>query len=164
MAQVDVRGGWTKEIWSAAWSGCGYAVPGFDDSQVVLIDTPGINEVDGAERAQMARDAAPRADLILFVTDSDLNQTEYSALAELAATHKPIILVLNKIDNYTAAEQRSSSRLADSRLRESCRARTSSKRRPIRAARIHHRGRRWQHAQRVSPRPAARRSAEGPHS
>ena len=74
-------------------------------SQVVLLDTPGINEVDGAQRAAMAREAASRADLILFVTDSDLNQTEYSALAELAASHKPIILVFNKIDNYTAAQR-----------------------------------------------------------
>ena len=36
-----------------------------------------------------------RADLVLFVTDSDLNQVEYSALVELAASHKPILLVLN---------------------------------------------------------------------
>ncbi len=80
-------------------------MPGFANSQVVLLDTPGINEVDGQQRADMAHDAASRADLILFVTDSDLNQTEYSALAGLAASHKPIILVFNKIDNYTR-EQR----------------------------------------------------------
>ena len=53
----------------------------------------------------MARDAASRADLILFVTDSDLNQTEYAALVQLAAGHKPIILVFNKIDNYTPLER-----------------------------------------------------------
>ena len=118
VAQVDVRGGWTKEVWIASWNGCGYVVPGFEQSQVVLLDTPGINEVDGAQRAAMARDAASRADLILFVTDSDLNHTEYSALAELAASHKPIILVFNKVDNYTAA-QRAQLReaLGDSRLR-----------------------------------------------
>ncbi len=53
----------------------------------------------------MANQAAQRADLILFVTDSDLNETEYSALTALAAVHKPIILVLNKIDLYSR-EQR----------------------------------------------------------
>jgi small GTP-binding protein len=118
VAEVDVRGGWTKEVWSTSWSGCGYVVPGFEQSQVVLLDTPGINEVDGAARATMAHDAAARADLILFVTDSDLNHTEYTALVQLAASHKPIILVLNKIDNYTA-EQRIQLRqsLSDSRLR-----------------------------------------------
>jgi small GTP-binding protein len=105
VAEVDVRGGWTKEVWSVPWSGCAYVVPGLEQSQVVLLDTPGINEVGGAERAQMAHDAASRADLILFVTDSDLNQTEFSSLAELAASHKPIILVFNKIDNYTPLQR-----------------------------------------------------------
>ncbi len=118
VTEVDVRGGWTKEVWSTSWSGCGYCVPGFEKSQVVLLDTPGINEVDGAQRAVMAREAAARADLILFVTDSDLNQAEYSALTELAASHKPILLVFNKTDNYTAP-QRAQLREAflDSRLR-----------------------------------------------
>ena len=74
VTEVDVRGGWTKEVWSVSWSGCGYCVPGFDHSQVVLLDTPGINEVDGASRAAMAQDAASRADLILFVTDGAIGR------------------------------------------------------------------------------------------
>lgn len=118
VAAVDVRGGWTKEVWSASWNAAGYVVPGFERSEVVLLDTPGINEVDGAARARLAREAASRADLILFVTDSDLNHTEYLALKELAGSHKPIILVLNKADNYTHA-QRAQLReaLSDGRLR-----------------------------------------------
>ena len=104
VAQVNVRGGWTKDIWHVKWNGAGYCVPGLADSQVVLIDTPGLNEVDGADRAEMAREAAGRADLVLFVTDSDLNEVEYSALVELAAGHKPILLVLNKADLYSRAE------------------------------------------------------------
>ena len=80
------------------------ACPGWPNSQVVLIDTPGLNEVDGAQRAAMAHEAAARADLVLFVTDSDLNEVEYSALVELAASHKPIMLVLNKADLYTPQE------------------------------------------------------------
>ncbi|MHB8973510.1 MAG: YcjF family protein [Pirellulaceae bacterium] len=105
VAQVDVQGGWTKEVWHVAWQGSGYCVPGLADSQVVLVDTPGLNEVGGQDRGQMANQAAQRADLILFVTDSDLNETEYSALAALARVHKPIILVLNKVDLYSR-EQR----------------------------------------------------------
>ncbi len=105
VAQVDVRGGWTRDVWHTDWDGAGYCLAGLDRSQVVLIDTPGINEVDGQQRAEMARDAASRADLILFVTDSDLNQLEYSALSELAASHKPILLVFNKTDNYTAPQR-----------------------------------------------------------
>jgi small GTP-binding protein len=118
VAEVDVRGGWTKEVWSTSWEGCGYVVPGFMQSEVVLLDTPGINEVDGHERARMAHEAAARADLILFVTDSDLNDMEYRALRTLADGHKPIILVFNKIDNYTPAQRAQLRRaLADSRLR-----------------------------------------------
>ncbi len=99
-ASVDVRGGWTKDVWQVPWESAGYCVSGFADSQVVLIDTPGLNEVDGARRAEMAYAAAERADVVLFVVDSDLNDTEYRALVELAASHKPLILVLNKIDLY----------------------------------------------------------------
>ncbi|MFO0895988.1 MAG: GTP-binding protein [Pirellulales bacterium] len=105
VTEVDVRGGWTREVWQVPWSASGYCVPGLEQSQVVLLDTPGINEVNGEERAQMARDAAARADVIVFVTDSDLNETEYSALVELAAGHKPIVVALNKIDIYTSLER-----------------------------------------------------------
>lgn len=101
VAEVNVQGGWTKEVWQVPWDGCGYCVPGFAQSQVVLIDTPGLNEVGGQLRGEMAHEAAERADLILFVTDSDLNETEYSALLELARVQKPMILVLNKRDLFS---------------------------------------------------------------
>ena len=52
----------------------------------------------------MARSAAARADLVLFVTDSDLNETEHAALLDLASVHKPLILVLNKADLYRPEE------------------------------------------------------------
>ena len=105
VAEVDVQGGWTKEVWGVPWTGCGYRVPGVGQSEVVLVDTPGLNEVGGADRADMAHQAAQKSDLILFVTDSDLNETEFSALTALASVHKPIILVLNKLDLYSP-EQR----------------------------------------------------------
>jgi GTP-binding protein Era len=105
VAEVDVKGGWTKEVWRVPWDGCGYCVPGLGQSQVVLVDTPGLNEVGGAERAGSAAEAARQADLILFVSDSDLNETEFAALVSLAAVNKPIVFVLNKIDLYSP-EQR----------------------------------------------------------
>jgi small GTP-binding protein len=104
VADVNVRGGWTKDVWNVSWNGAGHCVPGFADSEVVLIDTPGLNEVDGAERARIAHEAAQRADLVLFVTDSDLNEVEFQALVELAASHKPLLLVLNKADLYPPEE------------------------------------------------------------
>lgn len=105
VAAVDVQGGWTKEIWKVDWEGAGYCLPGLEGSQVVLVDTPGLNEVGGATRADMAREAAERADLILFATDSDLNDTEFTALLTLAGVSKPLIVVLTKKDLYSP-EQR----------------------------------------------------------
>lgn len=105
VTQVDIQGGWTKEVWHVAWEGAGYRIPGLADSEVVLIDTPGINEVGGADRGEMAQDTARQADVILFVIDSDLNETEYSALVALASVNKPIIVVLNKIDLYSRQER-----------------------------------------------------------
>lgn len=105
VAEVDVQGGWTKQVWGTAWDGVGYRVPGLDRSEVVLVDTPGINEIGGKDRSQLAEMTARRADLILFVTDSDLNETEYSALVELAGIQKPIILVFNKVDLYSESER-----------------------------------------------------------
>lgn len=68
--------------------------------QVELIDTPGLDEIEGESRAQMARGVASQADLILFVVAGDITRTEYQALCELRQNQKPIILVFNKIDLY----------------------------------------------------------------
>jgi len=68
--------------------------------QVELIDTPGLDEVQGEARAQMARQVASEADLILFVVAGDITRTEYQALSELRQAQKPLILVFNKIDLY----------------------------------------------------------------
>jgi len=68
--------------------------------QVELIDTPGLDEVEGQARAQMARDVAHQADLILFVVAGDITRTEYKGLLYLVQAQKPLILVFNKIDLY----------------------------------------------------------------
>ncbi len=47
VAEVNVRGGWTKDVWNLGWNGAGFCVPGLANSQVILVDTPGLNEVDG---------------------------------------------------------------------------------------------------------------------
>lgn len=117
VAEVDVQGGWTKQIWGTEWDGSGHRIPGLESSEVVLIDTPGINEVGGQGRAELAETTARRADLILYVTDSDLNETEYAALVELAAVQKPIILVFNKVDLYDAEEQGKLTDLLQERLK-----------------------------------------------
>ncbi|MHC5614642.1 MAG: GTP-binding protein [Nostoc sp.] len=67
---------------------------------VELIDTPGLDEIEGESRADMAREVVHQADLILFVVSGDITRTEYKALLELRQAQKPLILVFNKIDLY----------------------------------------------------------------
>ncbi|HEY9889072.1 MAG TPA: GTP-binding protein [Candidatus Obscuribacterales bacterium] len=68
--------------------------------QLELIDTPGLDEVDGEARGAMAQEVAHQADLILFVVAGDITHTEYDALVTLQAAQKPLLLVFNKIDLY----------------------------------------------------------------
>ncbi|MCZ2201592.1 GTP-binding protein [Cylindrospermopsis raciborskii] len=67
---------------------------------VELIDTPGLDEINGEVRGEMARTVAQQADLILFIVSGDITNTEYQALLELRQAQKPLILVFNKIDLY----------------------------------------------------------------
>ena len=68
--------------------------------QVELIDTPGLDEIEGEDRAEIARLVVRQADLILFVVSGDIVRTEYQPLCELRQAQKPLILVFNKIDLY----------------------------------------------------------------
>ncbi|MBE9062151.1 GTP-binding protein [cf. Phormidesmis sp. LEGE 11477] len=70
-----------------------------------LIDTPGLDEIEGQSRSKMARDIAQQSDLILFVVSGDVTNTEYLALQELYTTRKPLLLVFNKVDLYPDADR-----------------------------------------------------------
>ena len=75
-----------------------------DSDHVVLIDTPGIDELDGEDREEMARSVARVSDIVLFVCEGDLTETEFTAVQRLAARNRPLLLVLNKSDRYGQAE------------------------------------------------------------
>ena len=92
---------------------------------LVLIDTPGIDELDGAGREQLARDISRRADIILMLCDGDLTETEFNALRELCEAGRTVLLILNKSDRYNETElvlllqrlrERSASFLAPERI------------------------------------------------
>ncbi len=86
---------WPRSVrWSLEGTGSGAKV------QLELIDTPGLDEVAGEARTQMAKAVAYQADLILFVIAGELSPTEIAALLELRAAQKPVLLVVNKIDLY----------------------------------------------------------------
>ncbi len=90
--------GETRTHEMASWDEC-------QTGGVFLIDTPGINEVEGETRERLAHEVAGRSDLVLFVVDGDITETESSALRILATQGRPLILVLNKSDRYTLAER-----------------------------------------------------------
>jgi hypothetical protein len=74
---------------------------------VFLIDTPGLDEAGGEDREQLAREVAGRSDLVIFVLDSDITETELESLKTLLAQGRPVIVVLNKSDLFTSDEQES---------------------------------------------------------
>ncbi|HEY8586454.1 MAG TPA: GTP-binding protein [Rhodanobacter sp.] len=71
---------------------------------LVLIDTPGINELEGEARERLAFEVAEVSDLVVFVCDGDLTREELDALNTLAATQRPLLLALNKADRYGREE------------------------------------------------------------
>ncbi|MEM6835608.1 MAG: GTP-binding protein [Cyanobacteria bacterium P01_C01_bin.120] len=75
--------------------------------QVVwLTDTPGLQEASefGPEREAQVRQLATEADLLIFVIDNDLQQSEYAVVRSLLAMGKRLLVVLNKADLYLEDE------------------------------------------------------------
>ena len=88
----------------------------FRDGNVVLIDTPGIDELGGHERDQLARRVSQRSDIVMMLCEADLTDSEFRALEGLCNTSRTVLLVLNKADHFTRGELD----LLLQRLRERC--------------------------------------------
>ena len=94
-------GGTTAEVAAVDWTvveqgGSEEPIP--TRHAVRLIDTPGIEEVEGEARGDLATEAARRSDLVLFVMAEDLTATARKALVSLRTAGKPILVVVNKVD------------------------------------------------------------------
>src|SRR4029434_6320997 len=89
--QTDPRGGTTQQRLELPWPG---------DDRVLLVDTPGLGEVEAAERVAIAAQAARDADLVLLVVDGPLRESEHSLLTKLGEMEKRILVCLNKADWY----------------------------------------------------------------
>ncbi len=91
---------------------------GLGRARLILVDTPGIDEVGGEVRETLAREVARQADLILFIVSGDMQRREVLALSELRTHQKPIILVFNQIDRYPEADREQiHAKLEDERVR-----------------------------------------------
>ncbi len=89
--ETDAKGGTTVRRGEVVW-------PGSD--RVLLVDTPGLGEVDGEQHVHQAARAAKDADLVLMVVDGPLRDAETLLLEQLAAMEKRILLCINKSDWY----------------------------------------------------------------
>ncbi|UBF24601.1 GTP-binding protein [Kovacikia minuta CCNUW1] len=122
VTRTDQRASW--EITREAVEGSDRSLfrvklPSAGNSHVELIDTPGIDEVDGEAREALARQIAKQADLILFLVAGDMTKVEYQALSELREASKPILLVFNKIDQFPDADRLAIyHKIRDERVRE----------------------------------------------
>jgi len=71
---------------------------------VYLIDTPGLDEAGGEEREALAKEVAARSDLVIFVLDGDITDSELGSLRILLSQGRPVVIALNKSDLYTTTE------------------------------------------------------------
>ena len=94
---TDPRGGTTMQRQEMPWPG---------DDQVLLVDTPGLGEVEGHERLTIAADSARDADLVLLVVDGPLRQSEFQLVSRLGEMEKRILVCLNKQDWYEDADRK----------------------------------------------------------
>ena len=96
---TDVAHGCTRKASAASWE---EKVRGLNNIQ--LIDTPGIDEIDSQKRDNLAREVSLNSDLILFILDSDISRIEIESLEKLLIAKKPVLLVLNRSDQWCKDE------------------------------------------------------------
>ncbi len=94
---INVRGGSTQEINEYTWQSS-------SGDQLVLTDLPGRNEAEGSLDA-IVKDEAVRAQLVIYVTDSDLSRSQFDDIRQLQSYGKPMIVALNKSDRFNDEEK-----------------------------------------------------------
>jgi hypothetical protein len=87
---VSPVGGTTREVTRYTW-----ASPAGD--RLVLSDLPGLLEADGT-LDRVAREEALRAHLVVYLIEGDLTRDQLTALHEVLALGKPVVLALGKSD------------------------------------------------------------------
>jgi GTP-binding protein EngB required for normal cell division/uncharacterized protein (DUF697 family) len=95
--KVDVVAGSTGDVRHYSWRH-------EDGAEILLTDVPGIGGTESG-LTDMATAEAQRANVVLFVCDSDLTRPEVDSIEALLEFDKPLIIVLNKADRYTPEEQ-----------------------------------------------------------
>jgi GTP-binding protein EngB required for normal cell division len=113
--EADVIGGTTRQV--SHYRG---RLP--DGRELVIADMPGSGEVSGQLRELLARDEALRAHAVVYLAASDLGRAQDAELRWLAGFGKPLILALNKVDQFQPAERDALLDTLRQRYRDVCRA------------------------------------------
>ncbi|MBT8098960.1 MAG: 50S ribosome-binding GTPase [Gammaproteobacteria bacterium] len=97
LVDIDVRAGSTTDVRHYEWQND-------NGHRILLTDVPGTG---GHEHGfdQHALDEARRAQIVLFVCDSDFTRAEKQALRQLLNLQKPLVVILNKSDRFDVEEQ-----------------------------------------------------------
>ncbi len=95
--ETHVKGGSTQEITEYTWSS-----PSGD--QLILTDLPGRNEATGT-LDELVQDEAVRAQIVIYVTDTDLTRTQFEDIQTLKSFGKPMLIAINKSDRLDDIEK-----------------------------------------------------------
>jgi len=93
-----------QQISTHVLSGTTKSIEYFQYKNLAIIDLPGLDDFD-PEIEKMAIDETLRSHVVVFLTDSDLTQTEMRIISQLKSTKKPMVIALNKSDRYDDTEQ-----------------------------------------------------------
>lgn len=93
---TELRGGTTIARNEIPWAGM---------DKAILVDTPGLGEIDGANHASVAADAARDSDIVLLVVDGPLRASEFDLLKRLGDMEKKVLICLNKRDWYSDTDR-----------------------------------------------------------
>ncbi len=97
---TDVAHGCTRVTKAQRWDHPIANLNGVD-----LVDTPGIDEIASPARERLAARVALHSDLVLLVIDSDLTNIELKAVETLLKSGKPILIALNRCDQWDMHER-----------------------------------------------------------
>ncbi len=97
--ETDIINGNTKTLQSHKWHKSFKSL-----NSVELIDSPGIDEINNPNKEEINFNYVLNTDLILFVIDSDITRIDLNSIEELLRHNKPILIVLNRCDQWTTRE------------------------------------------------------------
>lgn len=95
--RTDPKGGTTVSRNEIPW-------PGQD--QVILVDTPGLGEIDGEENIALSAESARDADIVLVVVDGPIREHEFQLLEKFSDMEKRAIICVNKSDWFKPEDKK----------------------------------------------------------